>query len=73
MNLSLPLLLTPHISRIIFQSYSIRILIIDLVNFLYSIWSFILFKIFLEKSYILLWFILLLKNWNITYNFKYFN
>jgi hypothetical protein len=37
MNLSLPLLLTAHISRIIFQSYSIRILIIDLVNFLYSI------------------------------------
>jgi hypothetical protein len=61
MNLSLPLLLTAHISRIIFGSYSIRILVIDLVNFLYSIWAFILFKIFLEKSYILLWFILLLK------------
>jgi hypothetical protein len=41
--------------------YSLRILIIDTVNFLHNIWPFVLFKIFLEKSYILLWFILLLK------------
>jgi hypothetical protein len=35
-------------------NYSIRILIIDVINFLHNVWPFVLFKIFLENLYILL-------------------
>jgi hypothetical protein len=47
------------------KEYFLRILIVDAIDFLCNVWSFILFKIFLENSYILLWFILLLKKFKI--------
>jgi hypothetical protein len=41
---------------LLFGIYSlwILILIVDVIDFLCNVWSFVLFKIFLEKSYILL-------------------
>jgi hypothetical protein len=40
--------------NIFFIIYSLQILIVDVVDFLRNVWPFVLFKIFLEKLYILL-------------------
>jgi hypothetical protein len=51
--------------------YSLQILIVNIIDFLHNVWPFGLFKIFFRKTYILLWFVLLLKGFEIRWMIKH--